>query len=100
VHHVQMMTSIPPATSPLAPPLIPTYFGRSLYDISSGRFDPVGLDYALLRREMTLDQLAAEAGIARSSAYKARGGHGVRRDIAMAILGALARHAPSLPSID
>jgi hypothetical protein len=99
VHDVHTML-MAPATSIPAQPTIPEYGGKPLHDIRSGRFDPVGLDYHLLRREMTPEQLAAEAGIARSSAYKALGGNGMRRDIAMAILGALARHTPSLPPID
>lgn len=92
--------SIPPAISPITLPTIPEYFGTPLYDIRSGRFDPTGLDYALLMREMGIEQLADEAGIARSTGYKARNGDGVRRDIARAILGALARHPRSLPPIE
>jgi hypothetical protein len=99
VHHVQYML-IPPATSRPTPPPIPEYFGKPLYDIRSGRFDPVGLGYALLQREMTWEQLAFEAGIARSSVYKARSGDGVSYRLAIAILGALGRHPRSLPAID
>jgi hypothetical protein len=80
--------------------LIPEYFGRQFYDVASGRFDPVGLRYALLLREMTPERLAHEAGICRSSAYKALKGDGVGHRIAIAILGALGRHPRSLPSID
>jgi hypothetical protein len=92
--------SSPPATSHPGLPPIPELFGKSLYDIRSGRFDPVGLRFALLLREMTPPQLAAEAGIARSTAYKALNGEGVGDRVAMAILGALGRHPPSLPAID
>jgi hypothetical protein len=99
VHDVHTML-MAPATSIPTQPIIPEYFGKPLYDIRSGRFDPVGLNYALFRREMNVDQLAAEAGIARSTAYKALGGSGMRRDIVQAILGVLARHPPSLPPID
>ena len=94
------MMPIPAATSRPTPSLIPEYFGKPLYDIRSGRFDPVGMDYALLQREMTWEQLALEAGIARSSAYKARSGNGVGHHIAIAILGALGRHPRTLPVID
>jgi DNA-binding phage protein len=59
----------------------------------------VGLEFALLQREMMIEQLASEAGIARSTGYKALKGDGVGRRVAMAILGALGRHPPSLPAI-
>jgi hypothetical protein len=85
-------------TTPEVP--IPEYFGKQLYDVRSGRFDPTRLRLELLEREMTPEQLAYEAGIARSSVYKALGGNGVGYRIAMAILGALARHPRSLSSLD
>jgi DNA-binding phage protein len=104
VHHVHM--SIPTAvasagSNPTTPEVpISTYLAKRLYDVRSGRFDPVLLRLELLEREMTPGQLAQEADIARSSVYKALRGHGVRYGIAMAILGALARHPRSLPSLD
>jgi DNA-binding phage protein len=79
---------------------IPDHEGRPLYDPRSGRFDPARLRLAILLREMAPEQLAREAGISRSSVYKALRGEGVRHRIAMAILGALGRHPRSLPSID
>jgi hypothetical protein len=92
--------SILPAISTITLPTIPEYLGRPLYDLRSGRFDPIALDYALLVREMGIEQLADEAGIARSTGYKARNGEGVRRNIARLVLGALARHPRSLPPIE
>jgi hypothetical protein len=99
MHDVRTML-MTPATGIPTQPIIPEYFGKPLYDIRSGRFDPVGLEYVLILREMTPEQFAAEAGIARSTMYKALAGHGMRRDIRTAILGVIARHRPSLPPID
>jgi hypothetical protein len=101
VHDVQHM-SITPAISRTGVPevRIPEYFGNPLYDIRSGRFDPPGLLYALLLREMTPTQLAAEAGVARSTVFKALSGKGVSYSVALAILGALARHPRSLPPLE
>ena len=78
---------------------IADHAGRPLYDPRSGRFDPVNLARALLVREMSPDQLAGEAGCSRSSVFKALAGSGVSRRIAMAILGALARHPRTLPAL-
>jgi hypothetical protein len=103
VHHVQMM-SIPAgastghnATIPEVP--VHAYLGKHLYDVRSGRFDTAGLRRELLEREMTPEQLAAEAGVARSTVYKALRGSGVGYGIAIAILGALYRHPRSLPPL-
>jgi DNA-binding phage protein len=104
VHDVQMSfhTAVASAGSnPTTPEVpIPEYLGNQLYDVRSGRFYPTRLRLELLVREMTPEQLAQEAGIARSSVYKALSGSGVGYRIAMAILGALARHPRSLPSLD
>lgn len=78
---------------------ISAYLGKYLYDVRSGRFDPVRLRLELLERELTPEQLAAEAGVARSTVYKALSGNGVGYGIAMAILGALYRHPRSLPPL-
>lgn len=104
VHHVQVAllptgaSAISNAVTLEAP--VRAYLGKHLYDVRSGRFDPVGLRRERLERELTPEQLAAEAGVARSSVYKAQSGKGVRDRIATAILGALYRHPRSLPPLD
>lgn len=69
----------------------------SLWDPTSGRFDPVRLRLALVVRDWTADAFAHDTGCGRTSIYKALQGSGVRDRTAISILRGLAQREPRLP---
>jgi hypothetical protein len=65
-------------------------------DPASGRFDPVQLRRALVRRGLSAEEFAQEVACGRSSVFKALTGHGLRDRTAIAILRGLADLPPRL----
>lgn len=67
-----------------------------LWDPASGRFHSTRLRRALIVRGWTPDDLAREAGISRTTAYKALAGAGVRDKVAFKIILAIQQSEPRL----
>jgi transcriptional regulator of acetoin/glycerol metabolism len=68
----------------------------ALVNAMTGRFDPARLRRAMIRRRWTVDDLAREAGIGRTTAYKTVKGDGVRDRIVIKVLDAIGRCQPCL----
>lgn len=68
-----------------------------IWDPRTGRFNAPRLQLALVLRGVTPEEFAQEAGVSRTSVYKALQGLGVRNRTAMRILGGLAQLRPRFP---
>jgi len=87
----------PGASSPVASPGIAATF---LWNPATGRFYPVRLRRAMALRLWTADDLAREAGVSRTTVYKALAGAGVLDKIAYKIILAIQGCEPHLSDID
>jgi hypothetical protein len=94
------MTMPVTAPSPFGPAPSPVGLAPPLWDPRTGRFDPIGLHSALVRREWTAKSFAVDTGCGRSSVYKALGGQGVRDSTAIAILRGLAQRERRLSLLE